>query len=272
MELYTREQCAQFADQNFAFIQVEMEDRVMRLTLDRVHKKNALHPQMVNEIAYAFNVAYRREDVWMLLIQANGPVFCAGADLKAFAGMVEPNDSSVPQPAGEILIGQLFRELRKPIICKVAGNVYAGGFLFLAGAHIVLAQDDIKLALPEVKRGLFPFQVMASLLQVMPARKVLDWCLRGYDLPVREAERFGLVSESCKAEELDNRIAQILNELRQNSPKAISMGLEAYDHIRPSEGEHQYLIDMFRQTIMSADGQEGIKAFREKRNPVWTGK
>ncbi|MEM6345169.1 MAG: enoyl-CoA hydratase-related protein [Bacteroidota bacterium] len=272
MKLYTSEQCAQFEDQSFAFIQVEIEDRVMILTLDRERKKNALHPQMVNEIAYAFNVAFHREDVWMLLIQAKGKVFCSGADLKAFAGMVEPNDSSVPQPAEEILIGQLFRDLRKPIICKVAGNVYAGGFLFLAGAHIVLAQDDIKLGLPEVKRGLFPFQVMASLLQVMPARKVMDWCIRGYNLPVRDAERYGLVSESYPADQLEARTQEIIHELRQNSPKAISMGLEAYDHIRPSEGEHQYLLNMFRQTIMSADGQEGIKAFREKRSPVWTGK
>ncbi|MFK7921819.1 MAG: enoyl-CoA hydratase-related protein [Bacteroidia bacterium] len=272
MDFYKREQTDKLAEQNFAFVQIEIKDHALVLTLDRADKKNALHPQMLNEIAYAFQCAYNQEDVWMLLIQANGSVFCAGADLKAFAGMAAPHDSSVPPPEGEILIGQLFRDLHKPVICKVAGDVYAGGFLFLAGAQVVLAQEGIKLGLPEVKRGLFPFQVMASLLQVMPARKVLDWCIRGYNLPVRDAKRFGLVTECCAAEALDERVEAVLNEFRTNSPKAISMGLQAYDHIRPTEGEHQYLLEMFRQTIMSEDGQEGINAFREKRSPVWTGK
>ncbi|MEM6723883.1 MAG: enoyl-CoA hydratase-related protein, partial [Bacteroidota bacterium] len=165
----------------------------------------------------------------------------------------------------------LFNKVHKPVIAKITGDVYAGGFFFLAGAHIVLSQDDVKFGLPEVKRGLYPFQVMQALLQVMPARKVIDWCIRGYNLPVAEAAQYGLVTKVCSVDAIDQEIEQVIEELKQNSPTAIRMGLQAYDQIQPSASEHQYLFNMLQQTILSKDGQEGLKAFREKRQPNWTG-
>jgi len=271
MNLYTETQLANFDQQKFAFIECEVQDHVLNLTLDRADKKNALHPQMVNEIAYALNYAHSEKSIWIVVIRAKGNVFCAGADLKAMIGLIEENDSTVPAPEGEVLIGELFNKVGKPTIAKVTGDVYAGGFFFLAGCNIVLAQDSVKFGLPEVKRGLYPFQVMAALLKVMPARKVVDWCIRGYNLPVQEAERFGLVSQVCTTEEIDDSIEQVIDELKQNSPSAIRLGLQAYDHIRPSAAEHKYLFDMLQKTIMTKDGQEGLKAFREKRKPNWVG-
>ncbi len=271
MNLYTEAQLAEFEQQKFAFIECEVSDHVLRLTLDRADKKNALHPQMVNEIAYALNYAHGEKSIWIIVIQAKGNVFCAGADLKAMMGLIEENDSTVPVPEGEVLIGELFNKVGKPTIAKVTGDVYAGGFFFLAGCNIVIAQDSVKFGLPEVKRGLYPFQVMAALLKVMPSRKVVDWCIRGYNLPVQEAERFGLVSQVCTAEDINQALEQVIEELKQNSPSAIRLGLQAYDHIQPSAAEHKYLFDMLQQTIMTKDGQEGLKAFREKRKPNWVG-
>ena len=76
--------------QTFAFLLVEEKSNVLTITLNREKKRNALHPQMVNELAYAFQYAHSNKDIWMLVIQAKGKVFCAGADLKAFAGIIEP--------------------------------------------------------------------------------------------------------------------------------------------------------------------------------------
>ena len=260
-----------FHAQHFHFLQVEEKDKVLTITLDRAAKKNALHPQMVNELAYAMQYAHSQQEVWVVVVQAKGDVFCAGADLKAMAGMAEAHESSIPAPKGNILIGELFNKVHKPTLAKVTGDVYAGGFFFLAGSTIVIAQEGVKFGLPEVKRGLYPFQVMASLMRVMPARKVLDWCIRGYNLPVAEAARYGLVTEVVPAKEIDTRVEEIITELKQNSPTAIRKGLEAFDAINPSLEQHTYLLDMLMQTIRSKDGQEGLKAFREKRHPVWTG-
>lgn len=271
MNLYTKEQVANIHDQTFAYLEIEELDNVLTITLDRAKKKNALHPQMVNELAYALHYAHFEKSIWVIILQAKGNIFCAGADLKAMAGIIEPNNSTVPKPTGELLIGELFNKVYKPTIAKVTGDVYAGGFFFLAGCNIVVAQDDIKFGLPEVKRGIYPFQVMAALLKVMPARKVIDWCIRGYNLPVKEAERYGLVSEITDAASIDQSVQNIVDELKQNSPSAIRFGLESYDKIQPSAAEHKYLYDMLNKTISTKDGQEGLKAFREKRKPNWTG-
>lgn len=271
MHLYTSEQVANIHSQTFAYLEVKEADHVLTLTLDRAKKKNALHPQLVNEIAYALHYAHFEKSIWVIVIQAKGNVFCAGADLKAMAGIIEPNNSTIPQPSGELLIGELFNKVYKPTIAKVTGDVYAGGFFFLAGCNIVVAQDNVKFGLPEVKRGIYPFQVMAALLKVMPARKVVDWCIRGYNLPVQEALRYGLVTEMTDSASIDTAVDKIIEELKLNSPSAIRYGLEAYDHIQPSAAEHKYLYDMLQMTIKTKDGQEGLKAFREKRMANWTG-
>ncbi len=271
MKYFNPEDITTFHQQSFAFLITEEKENVLYVTLDRAEKKNALHPQMINELAYCFQYAHDTPGIWMILIQAQGNVFCAGADLKAMSGMADDHDSTIPQPKGDILVGEMFKKIYKPTIAKVTGDVYAGGFFFLAGCNIVIAQDNLKFGLPEVKRGLYPFQVMASLLDVMPARKVVDWCVRGYNLPVKEAERFGLVTQVCSSEEIDEAIERIVHELKQNSPMAISNGLKAYDYIRPTSSEQKYLMSMLMQTITSQDGQEGLKAFREKRKPIWTG-
>ena len=94
MNLYTKEQVAIIQTQTFAFLEVATADNVLTITLDRANKKNALHPQMVNEIAYALHYAHFEKSIWMVVIQAKGNVFCAGADLKAMAGIIEPNNST----------------------------------------------------------------------------------------------------------------------------------------------------------------------------------
>ena len=271
MNLYNSEQTKSIWDQTFAYILVKEDNNVLEITLNRPQKKNALHPQMVNEIAYAMHYAHFTKDVWMVIIKAKGSVFCAGADLKAMAGIIEENDSTIPHPQEEVLIGELFNKIYKPTIAVVTGDVYAGGFFFLAGCNIVLAQEGIKFGLPEVKRGLYPFQVMAALLKVMPSRKVIDWCIRGYNLPVEDALHYGLVSQVVKTDNVDTTIHEIIDELKLNSPSAIQKGLQAYDYIQPSSSEHKYLFDLLQKTIATKDGSEGLRAFREKRKPIWKG-
>lgn len=258
-------------EQTYAFIKVNQQAHILQITLDRPAKKNALHPHMVQELAFAFQYAKTTPEVRAIVIDAAGDVFCAGADLKAFMGMVGEFESSVPKSEQEVLIGELFNKVHKPVITKVEGNVYAGGFFFLAGATYVVCNAGIKLGLPEVKRGLYPFQVMAALLEVMPKRKVIDWCIRGYNLDVRDAFDFGLVTHVSSPDTIVSTVEKLANEISRNSPTAIRMGLEALDHIHEKASQHQYLMQMLQKTVLSQDGQEGLRAFREKRSPVWTG-
>src|SRR5580658_1163241 len=131
--LYTTEQLNEFKHHTFAHLLVQEQDHLLTLTLNRPEKKNALNPVLFKELAYALNYAHYSRDVWAVVIAAKGDVFCAGADLKAFAGQSEGTTSTVPDPAGEIIIGDVFNELYKPCIAKVHAPVFAGGFLIICG-------------------------------------------------------------------------------------------------------------------------------------------
>ena len=259
-------------DYTFAFLEVEHVENVLTITLNRPEKKNALHPVMANELAFALTYAKHNKDIWAVVIKANGDVFCAGADLKAFMTGGEETNTTVPKADGEILIGELFNELHKPCIAQVEGDAFAGAFLLLAGCTQVVAAANVKFGLPEVKRGLFPFQVMASLLQVMPERKVLDWCIQGYTLDAQKAAYWGLVTHIAEPGKVAETVEQMIEAILDNSPTAIRMGLEAYQHIRSADtkAQHQYLRGMLMKTVQTKDAQEGIAAFRDKRKPEWS--
>lgn len=270
---YTKEQTQNFKEQNFDFLLIDEADNVLYVTLHNPKKKNALSPQLLNELAYAFAYGQYTKEIHMVVLQSGGNVFCSGADLKAFAGQVDPHNSSIPAPQKEVLIGEIFTSLTKPSVAKVEGDVYAGGFLLLCGVRFVYAQEGIKLGLPEVKRGLFPFQVMTALMEVMPPRKVLDWCVRGYNLPVQEAKNLGLVTEIVKEGEMDKAIKALIEELKQNSPTAMRMGIEAYEKTKKSASpeQHMEMKVALMQLIQTKDAKEGLAAFKEKRKPNWVG-
>lgn len=254
---------------NFDFIEFEESNYVFTLTLDRPKKKNALNPQMINEIAFAFQYVSTKDSIRALLLKSNGDIFCSGLDLKAINGEIEKNNSTVPKANSKILIGELFNKLYKPKICQLEGDVYAGGFLLIAGCNYVVSIDGLKLGLPEAKRGIFPMQVMESLSKIISSRNVIDWCIRGYNLDVKTAYSWGLISEIVDQFKIESFVSNWLNEVVSNSPIAIQYGLEAFDKINSSESNHKYLLEMLELVLKSDDAIEGIAAFKEKRNPNW---
>ncbi len=268
---FLEKEVAELEGQRWAFVRTELRDHVLTVTLDRPEKKNALHPVMLRELAFALEHARVNPAVRAVVLSAEGAIWCAGADLKAMAGGDAP-DSTVPDPQSPILLGELVPEVCKPVVAKVHAPVMAGGILLLTGCTHVLAADTATFGLPEVRRGLFPFQVMAALLERMPAQTVLDWCMRGLDLSAEEARAKGLVSQVCAPEELDLSVARLCAELCAGSPQAIRLGLEAYAHLRRQRGagdQQNYLLDMFFRCLQTEDAQEGIQAFAQKRAPVW---
>jgi enoyl-CoA hydratase/carnithine racemase len=271
--LYTFEEAMEFKSKIFAHLLWDEKDHVLTLTLNRPEKKNALNDILFRELAYALYYAHYNKDTWAVVIAANGDVFCAGADLKA--GETKPGESvsTVLATKQEIALGDVFMNLHKPSIAKVHAPVYAGGFLIVCGCTHVIASANATFSLPEVKRGVWPFQVMYSMLQIMPMRQVIDFCMRAKTVDAVEAEKIGLVSKVVEAENLDKEVQDLVNEIFQYSPSGIRMGLEALDTIRnlPDNEIHAYLRQMFGESLQTEDAIEGKKAFAEKRKPVWKG-
>jgi enoyl-CoA hydratase/carnithine racemase len=269
MNLFYKKDVLNFDKQHFSYLIIDFNNHVLSITLNRPEKKNALHPQLLNELAYAFEYANYENSVRAVLIKAKGDVFCSGMDLKALTGDIEKNNSTIPSPNSKILIGELFNKLYKPKLCQLEGDVYAGGFLILAGCNYVISKKNVKLGLPEVKRGIYPMQVMESLSKFISIRNVIDWCIRGYNLDVKTALKWGLISEIISKEKIDKVVRNWLDEVTSNSPEAIKYGLKAMDKISSIESNHKYLSEMLDKVLSSDDAKEGINAFKEKRKPIW---
>lgn len=251
----------------------EENQHVLEITLNRPEKKNAINTVMANELVYALDYAAQEENIRVVVISANGDVFCAGADLSTMANKAKKSESisTVPQ-SGELNdIGPKLRYLYKPVIVKVQGPVLAGALLLLTNATHVIAVKNAKFTAPEIKRGLWPYMVMAGLFRLVPKRKGLDFIMRGYEIDAETAFDWGLINEVVKAEQLDNSVSILVEDLINLPPKTMSLGLEAYckQEDESFDKAMPYLASMLERTLEEGDAKEGIAAFLEKRQADW---
>ena len=251
---------------NFEATKLDISNHVLTITLNRPEKKNALNNVMMNEICYALCYAKQERRIRVVIIAAEGDVFCAGADLKR-----EKAESNVPKIEGSDDISLLIRHLYKPVICKIQGSVHAGALLMVTNSTHAIAVDDAKFSAPEILRGVWPHMVMAGLFRVMPKRAGLDFCMRGQAIDAKKAEEWGLINHSVPKKELDKVVSDMASDLANLAPGTMQFGLEAYvnqDGMNFDEAL-PYLGKKSAETFAGPDAQEGIAAFLEKRDPNW---
>ena len=269
MNFYNKKDLQNIKTQKFSFVKFEQSNYVLKIILNRPKKKNALHPQMINELAFLFQYAADENKVRSILIKSVGDVFCAGMDLSALSGKIEKCDSTIPKPKSKIIIGELFNKLHKPKICQIEGDVYAGGILIVSGCNYVIANKNVSFGLPEVKRGIFPLQVMESLTKIMPFKKLMDWCIRGYNLDAEKAFELGLVDQLAEKNKIEKSVNSWLDQVNLNSPTAIKFGIKTAHEVNSNKSNHKFLSKMLNKLLDTKDAKEGIQAFIEKRKPNW---
>ncbi len=259
----------------FATLEVDFSEHILTVTLNRPHRKNALNNTMINELVYVFEYAKQSRDVRVVVITGAGDVFCAGGDLKGMHGNADEPPTNVPilaERPGEPdeMVLRLYN-LHKPVIAKIQGSVYAGALLMVCNATHAIAAVHAQFCAPEIRRGLWPFQVMAGLFNVMPQREGLDFIMRGLPIDAATAVKTGLINEAIAADQLDSRVSALASELAALAPGTMQMGLAAFRKQQTMVFEQAlpYLKDQFFQCVESSDAKEGIAAFVEKRNPRW---
>ena len=252
---------------------ITVNKNILTLTLDRPEKKNAINDCMSNEIIYALKYANQNDSVRVVVIQANGDTFCAGADLKEMSGGATESQSTVPKLGDVEDISLLIRNLNKPVICKIQGNVFAGALMIVTNSTHAVANDQAIFVAPEIKRGIWPFMVMGGLFRVMPKRQGLDFIMRGEPIDAKTAQQYGLINQAIPLDTLDEAINKLAQSFTQLPPNTMKMGLKAFneqDHMAFDEAL-PYLREQLKECLKSEDAKEGITAFFEKRQPRWIG-
>ena len=244
----------------------EIKNGAAWITLNRPEKKNALNNVMVNEICYLLAYAKQERSVRVVIIAAEGDIFCAGADLRR-----EKSESNVPKLEGADDISLMLRHLYKPVICKIQGSVLAGALLMVTNSTHAVAVKDAKFSAPEILRGLWPHMVMAGLFRVMPKRAGLDFVMRGQPIDAKKAKEWGLINELVEPNELDEYVENLSVELSRLAPGTMQFGLEAYEKQDAMAFDEAlpFLQKQIAKTFEGPDAKEGIAAFLEKRKPNW---
>jgi len=206
-----------------------------------------------------------------VVLAAEGDIFCAGADLKNMSGKEKQPESAVPELEGRTDISLSLRHLNKPVIAKIQGSALAGALLFVTNSTHAVAVEEAKFSAPEIKRGIWPFMVMAGLFRVMPKRAGLDFCMRGEAIDAKKAEEWGLINQSVKSTELDSTVNKLASDLANLAPATMQMGLSAYNKQDSMSFDEAlpFLQKQIAACIQSEDAKEGINAFLEKREPDW---
>ena len=230
---------------------------VLVATLNRPEARNALNPELIDELSTALREADTDPAVRAIVLTGAGTVFCAGMDLKAFAKGGGKFDGLV----------WFFREgIATPVIAALNGSALAGGFELALACDLVVAAEDAKLGIAEVKRGLFAAGGGTTLADRVPLAVALEMGLTGDLVTASEAKRFGLVNRAVPAGEVREAALTLAGRIAENGPLGVAMTKKLMRERRWAEPEE--VESVFR----SADAAEGARAFAERRSPVWTGK
>jgi enoyl-CoA hydratase/carnithine racemase len=233
-------------------------DGIATITFDSPHNRNALSKQLVSELYDGLGKAGADDEVRVVVIRAEGKVFCSGADLsEAAAGSMEEGAKAIVELQRRIV------EFPKPVVTRLHGAVRAGGIGIVAASDIAIAADDATFALTEVKLALTPAVISLTVLPRMTSRAGALTCLTGEVFTGAEAAAYGLVTKAVPLEELDAEIDAICASLATGHPQGLreTKALLARDLIARIESNGDELAALSARLFGSEAAREAMLAF-----------
>lgn len=247
---------------------VERRDRLMVITINRPHTKNAVDGAVSRGLASAMDLLDEDPGLSVAILTGAGGSFCAGMDLKAFAR----GETIVVEGRG---MGFTERPPAKPLIAAVEGFALAGGTELALATDLIVAADNSAFGLPEVKRGLVAGGGgLLRLPQRIPPAVAMELALTGEPLPAPRAHHLGLVNAlAAPGAALDEAI-NLAERITANGPLAVAATKRIIVESRGWSPEEAWgkQFEILSPVFGSKDAQEGAKAFAEKRAPEWTGR
>ncbi len=240
---------------------------VSEITLDSPHNRNALSAQLRRELRDHLVAAIADDATRVIVLGHTGRVFCSGMDLK------ESRSTS----AGEQGV-QEFPELLeriwtspKPVVARVGGPARAGGIGLVAACDLAVAAEEATFAFSEVRIGVVPAVISVTVLPRMNARAAHELFLTGETFDARRAVDVGLVNSAVPAEQLDAEVGRYSDMLARGGPNALAATKEMLRRSTAGDMREDFatMLKLSAEHFASDEGQEGIRAFAEKRSPRW---
>ena len=258
----------------YEFAKTETKDKILIVTINRPEVYNAVHPPLSRELDEIWNDFLKNPDLWVAILTGAGEkAFSAGNDLKYSAQAAQYR---VNQPASGFAGLTNRFDRTKPIIAAVNGFAMGGGMETALSCDIIIASENAKFALPEVKVGFFAAAGGVQRLSRQIGKKAaVEIMLTGRSVGAEEALALGIANEVVSQEKLLEKAIEKAALIASNCPSSVKASMEALNHMDQLEEipialEKSYeIIDVLRNT---EDHKEGVAAFVEKRAPNWKNK
>jgi enoyl-CoA hydratase len=255
-------------------VRYDVGDGVATIALDQPDTRNALSDELLDDLIVALEAA--RDDAavrCVVLTSTHEKVFSSGGDLAGFAAEAP----LVHKHFGTDRFPRLFRligELGKPSLCAANGHVLAGALGVALACDLIVAREDVRFGVPELNVGVFPFMIAALIYRNVPRKKATELMLLGEQIDAAEAQRIGIVNRVAGADEFDAVVREWAQRLAARSPLLMRLGKDALFRSQDMAlaDALEFLHCQLTLAFSTEDIQEGVRAFFEKRDPVWTGR
>jgi enoyl-CoA hydratase/carnithine racemase len=234
--------------------------------MERVDKRNAINEAMTRALDDALNTLDDDPELWVGVLTGGLEVFSAGTDMK--------NGSGTPTERGGEY-GIIRRTRRKPLVAAVEGVAFGGGFEIALACDVIVAAENARFGLPEVKRGLVPTSgAIFRAPRTLPINIAKEMILTGAEVSPERLERLGVVNRIVPKGRALREAIQIAELMAANSPVAVQQTLRAVDRVISAGDPLGWrATDDAREVIVaSEDRKEGVAAFFERRPPAWPGR
>jgi enoyl-CoA hydratase/methylglutaconyl-CoA hydratase len=240
----------------------EVTDGVATITLDSQHNRNALSQQLVTELFEALHACDKAEEARVVLLQAAGPAFCAGADLSEAA--------TVGMEEGARQIVRLQRTivaLTKPVVVKVQGAARAGGLGLVAAADIAIAAESVGFALTEVRLGLAPAAISLTILPRVERRAAAYAMLTGETFDAAHAAEIGLITRAVPDDRLDDEVAAVIASLAKGAPQGLreTKRLLVRDLVQHLDAHGEDMAHLSARLFGSEEARTAMTAFLSRK-------
>ena len=254
-------------------LQIDTTAGLATVTLNRPDVRNAFNEDVIAELTQAFTQLGQQADVRCIVLAANGPAFCAGADLNWMRRIADYSHAENLADAAQLAeMLRVIHSCPKPTVARIQGDAVAGGTGLVAVCDVAVTVDTAHFCLSEVKLGLIPATISPYVIRAMGERAAHRYFLTAERFNAAEALRIGFVHEVVTADALDATVAQITRALLAASPDAVTSCKQLVHGVAGQEISSA-LVAMTVQAIASsrtsAHGREGVQSFLQKRKPNW---
>jgi enoyl-CoA hydratase/carnithine racemase len=253
----------------FEHLLVERDGPAARITLNRPEKRNALSLELMRELIGALSEASADTETRAIVVAGAGPAFSAGHDLAEMVGRDAGFYDELFDVCTELM--EAVHRVPQPVIARVHGIATAAGCQLVAACDLAVAAEEARFATPGVKIGLFCSTPMVPVSRAVGRKRALELLFTGEPIDARTAADWGLVNRVVPAERLDEVVAELVAAIARYSPLTIGIGKEAfYAQVdRDEHGAYEHTTAVMAANAQTADAQEGMGAFLEKRPPAW---